>query len=335
MADDVLDPATIAAAVVQAYSAHRHNSGGRNADYIPALAGVDPDLFAVCAMTAGGQIATAGDVDHEFPIESISKVFTLALVIEQRGHRAVRAKVGADPTGSAFNSVLALELHHDKPMSPLVNAGAIATTSYVQASDAADRWTKILDMQSAFAGRPLALSEEINASEQATNAHNKAISWLLASAGTIFCDPMEACTVYTQQCSTLINTVDLVTMGATLANGGVNPCTGARVITPANVPYLLAEMTMEGMYTQSGDWAYTVGVPAKSGVGGGLLAVVPGRLALSAFSPRLNEAGNSVRGWFVIADIVNRLQLGMFGNHPGGPPDPVATTGPTSPKALC
>jgi glutaminase len=315
MATDPLDPAAIDSAVAHAYSLHRQNFEGHNAKYIPALADVDSGLFALCAMTPGGHVASVGDVQHEFPIESISKVFTLALVIEQQGHEAVRAKLGSNPTGAAFDSVLALELHHDKPTSPLVNAGAMATTSFVLASDPADRWRKILDVQSAFAGRPLSLSEEINASEQATNAHNKAIAWLMYSAGTLFCDPMEACTVYTQQCSTMLTTADLATMGATLAAGGVNPHTGVRVMADSNVRYVLAEMVMEGMYTQSGDWAYTVGVPAKSGVGGGVLAVVPGRLAVAAFSPRLNSAGNSVRGWLAVADVVNRLKLGLFGNH--------------------
>lgn len=312
MATGPLDSAVIESAVAQAYSRSQNNSGGRTANYIPALAEVDPSLFALCAMTPDGRAAALGDVDHEFPIESISKVFTLALAIEERGHRTVRAKVGANPTGAAFNSVLALELHHDKPTSPLVNAGAIATTSFLQASDAADRWRKILDGQSAFAGRPLAISEEINASEQETNAHNKAIAWLLYSRGTLHCDPMEACSVYTQQCSTMLNTTDLAAMGATLAGGGVNPRTGLRVMAASNVRYVLAEMVMEGMYTQSGDWAYAVGVPAKSGVGGGVVAVVPGRLAVAAFSPRLNAAGNSVRGWSAIADVVDQLKLGLF-----------------------
>jgi glutaminase len=307
-----LDTAAIESAVAQAYSRSKSNSRGRTATYIPALADVDPSLFAVCAMTPDGRTAAIGDVDHEFPIESISKIFMLALVIEERGHRTVRAKLGANPTGAAFDSVLALELHHDKPTSPLVNAGAMATTSFVQAADPADRWRKILELQSAFAGRPLSISEEINASEQQTNSHNKAIAWLLYSTGTLYCDPMEACAVYTQQCSTLLNTADLATMGATLAAGGVNPRTGARVMAGSNVRYVLAEMVMEGMYTESGDWAYTVGVPAKSGVGGAVLAVVPGRLAVAAFSPRLNSAGNSVRGWQVIADVVNRLKLGLF-----------------------
>jgi len=312
MATDPLDSAAIDSAVEHAYSLHRHNSKGRSATYIPALADVDPGLFALCAMTPRGHVSSAGDVEHEFPIESISKVFTLALVIEQHGHRSVHNRLGANPTGAAFDSVLALELHHDKPTSPLVNAGAMATTSFVRAADSNDRWRKILEIQSAFAGRPLSISEEINASEQATNSHNKAIAWLMYSAGTLFCDPMEACAVYTQQCSTMLNTADLATMGATLAAGGANPRTGERVMAASNVRYVLATMVMEGMYTESGDWAYTVGVPAKSGVGGGVLAVIPGRLAVAAFSPKLNSAGNSVRGWSAVADVVNRLKLGLF-----------------------
>lgn len=298
--------------VAEAYSTHRGDDGGHNADYIPALAQVDPALFGLCAMTPDGHCVTAGDVDVEFAIESVSKVFTLALALEQCGHAAVRAKIGADPTGGAFNSVLALELHHDRPLSPLVNAGAIATTSLVRATDADDRWRQILDIYRAFAGRPLRMSERIDASEQGSDAHNKGIAWLLASAGTIYSDPMEACAVYTRQCSTMVTTTDLAVMGATLAAGGINPRTGARVIAAANVPYLLAEMMMEGTYTQSGDWAYQVGVPAKSGVGGGLVAVVPGRLSIAAFSPRLNPAGNSVRGWNAIRDVVTGLDLGLF-----------------------
>src|SRR3984885_6008541 len=167
MATNPLDTAAIESAVAQAYSRHQNVSRGRTAKYIPALADVDPNLFAVCAMTPDGHTAAIGAVDHEFPIESISKVFTLALVIEERGHRSVRAKLGANPTGAAFDSVVALELHHDKPTSPLVNAGAMAATSFVTASDSADRWRKILDVQSAFAGRPLSIGAEINASEQA------------------------------------------------------------------------------------------------------------------------------------------------------------------------
>jgi glutaminase len=299
-------------AVVDAYEKQKNKRGGKNASYIPLLAKVDSRLFGVCVATVDGQIFAAGDASYEFALESISKVFTLALVIEQRGPEEVRRKVGADPTGQAFNSVLALELHNDKPMSPLVNAGAISTTSLVDAIDAEDRWRQIIQVQSDFAGRQISISEEINASEQATNFHNRAIAWLLRVGGYIYCDPMEACDIYTRQCSTLVTTVDLAVMGATLASGGSNPLTGKRIIAHANVPHVLAQMAMQGVYTRSGDWAYRVGLPAKSGVGGGLVAVAPGQLAIAAFSPPLDKVGNSVRAQAAVAHIAHTLQLGLF-----------------------
>ncbi len=302
----------IAKAVADAYDNQKDKRGGRNAGYIPALAKVNPELFGVCVATVDGQIFTAGDAGCEFALESISKVFTLALVIEQRGHQEVLHKVGANATGRAFDSVSALEQHNDKPMSPLVNAGAIATASLVTAADAEDRWRQILQAQSDFAGRQISISDEINASEQDTNFHNRAIAWLLRDGGSIYCDPMEACAVYTRQCSTLVTTVDLAVMGATLANGGSNPFTGARVVAHRNVRYVLAAMTMEGIYTRSGDWAYSVGLPAKSGVGGGLVAVAPGQLAIAAFSPPLDEVGNSVRAQAAVAQVARTLDLGLF-----------------------
>jgi glutaminase len=303
---------TIADAVDAAHAKHKNNRRGKNAGYIPALAEVDPQLFGVCVVSVDGQTFSAGDATTEFALESISKVFTAALAIEQVGPRQFHRKVGADPTGEAFNSVLALELHNDKPNSPMVNAGAMTTTSLVKASDAEDRKRQILQIQSDFAGRPIAISEQIAESELATNFHNRAIAWLLLCGGYMYCDPMEACDVYTLQCSTMVTTVDLAIMGATLANGGVNPATGKRVIAHANVPHLLALMTMEGLYTASGDWAYTVGLPAKSGVGGGLVAVSPGKLAIAAYSPRLDNAGNSVRAQAAITQIAHTLGLGLF-----------------------
>jgi glutaminase len=302
----------ITEAVAGAHTKHKKNRRGKNAGYIPALAEVDPQLFGICVATIDGRTFSAGDADCEFALESISKVFTAALAMEQVGPRAFHRKVGADPTGEAFNSVLALELHNDKPNSPMVNAGAMTTTSLVSATDADDRWRQILQIQSDFAGRPISISEKIAASERATNFHNRAIAWLLLCGGYMYCDPMEAVDVYTQQCSTLITTVDLAMMGATLASGGINPVTGKRVIKQKNVPPVLALMVMEGLYTASGDWAYTVGLPAKSGVGGGLVAVAPGKLAIAAFSPRLDQAGNSVRAQAAITQIAHTLKLGLF-----------------------
>jgi glutaminase len=303
---------TIAEAVTAAHAKHKNNRRGKNASYIPALAEVDPGLFAVCVVTVDGQTFSAGDAECEFALESISKVFTAALAIEQVGPREFHRKVGADPTGEAFNSVLALELHNDKPNSPMVNAGAMTTTSLVSATDAEDRKRQIVQIQSDFAGRPITISEQIAESELATNFHNRAIAWLLLCGGYMYCDPMEACDVYTLQCSTLVTTVDMAVMGATLANGGVNPVTGKRVIAQANVSHLLALMAMEGLYTASGDWAYTVGLPAKSGVGGGLVAVSPGKLAIAAYSPPLDKEGNSVRAQAAITQIAHTLGLGLF-----------------------
>jgi glutaminase len=302
----------IAQSVNAAHMNHKNKRRGKNAGYIPALAEVDPQLFGICVATVDGQTFSAGAAECQFALESISKVFTAALAMEQMGPRAFHRKVGADPTGAEFNSVLALELHNNKPMSPMVNAGAMTATSLVSAADAGDRWRQILEIQSDFAGRPISVSEQIAASERATNFQNRAIAWLLRCGGYMYCDPMEAVDVYTLQCSTLVSTVDLAVMGATLANGGVNPVTAKRVIARPNVAPVLALMAMEGLYTTSGDWAYTVGLPAKSGVGGGLVAVSPGKLAIAAYSPPLDQAGNSVRAQAAITQIAHTLELGLF-----------------------
>jgi glutaminase len=312
MATTPITAERIATAVTAAYARHKKNRRGKNASYIPALAEVDAQLFGVCVATVDGQTFSAGDAESQFALESISKVFTAALAMEQVGPREFHRKVGADPTGEAFNSVLALELHNDKPNSPMVNAGAMTATSLVSATDAEDRWRQILQIQSDFAGRAISVSERISASERATNFHNRAIAWLLLCGGYMYCDPMEACDVYTLQCSTLITAIDLAIMGATLANGGINPVTQKRVIAQANVSHMLALMAMEGLYTSSGDWAYIVGLPAKSGVGGGLVAVSPGKLAIAAYSPPLDKAGNSVRAQAAITQIARTLELGLF-----------------------
>ena len=223
MASAPIDSDRIARAVDAAHVKHKNKRGGKNAGYIPALAEVDSQLFGICVATVDGQTFSAGSADREFALESISKVFTAALAMEQVGPRAFHRKVGADPTGEAFNSVLALELHNNRPMSPMVNAGAMTATSLVSATDADDRWRQILEIQSNFAGRPIRVSDQIAASERATNFQNRAIAWLLRCGGYMYSDPMEAVDIYTLQCSTLVTTVDLAIMGATLANGGVKP----------------------------------------------------------------------------------------------------------------
>lgn len=207
-------------AVDQAYTLYHTFGGGQNADYIPFLANVPSQLAGVAIVTCEGDVYCAGDSDYRFALESISKVCTLALALEDVGPQAVQDKVGADPTGLPFNSVIALELHGGKPLSPLVNAGAIATTSLIKADNAEQRWQRILTIQQQLASSQITLSDEVNQSEQTTNFHNRAIAWLLYSAGYLYCDAMEACDIYTRQCSTLINTVELATLGATLAAGG-------------------------------------------------------------------------------------------------------------------
>lgn len=312
MTEPALDDATISSAVTAAHAHMLKRTGGKNADYIPYLASIPSGLAGIAVITRDGVIHEAGDSRHDFAIESISKVPTLALALEAIGSEAVRRKIGDSPTGMPFNSVAALELQKGRPMSPLVNAGAIATASLVEGQNADAQWGRILDMQSRLAGRALSLCDEVNTSEQATNFHNRAIAWLLYASGNCYCDPMVALDIYTRQCSTQINVVDLACIGATFANCGVNPLTSERVISARNTSHTLAEMMMEGLYTSSGDFAYEVGLPAKSGVGGGILAVAPGKLAIAAFSPPLDAAGNSVRALAAVTHVAKALKLNLF-----------------------
>lgn len=299
-------------ALKEAYEKYKSLSEGKNASYIPYLAKVDSSLCAMTVVTTDGQIFSIGDDEYRFAIESISKVCTLSLALNDVGPQNIRKKIGDSPTGLPFNSVIALELHKDKPLSPLVNAGAMATTSIIKAENTEDRWQRILKIQQQLMSNKVMLSDEVNQSEQTTNAHNKAIAWLLYSAGHMFCDPMEACDVYTRQCSTLVSSQDLATLAGTFANKGTNPITKEKVIDAKNVPHILAEMTMEGLYDNSGDFAYLVGLPGKSGVGGGVIAVVPGVMGIAAFSPPLDPAGNSVRGQKMIKLFANKLNYNLY-----------------------
>lgn len=299
-------------AIQDAYERYREVDDGENASYIPFLAKIPSELTGLCFVSVTGETHAVGDTKYKFAIESISKVMTLALTLNQHGSKVLHAKIGADATGLPFNSVMALELHNGKPLSPLVNAGAMATVSLVKATDAEDRWGKILKMQSVMAGSKIKLSAQVNKSEQRTNTHNKAIALLLKASNCMYSDPFEACDVYTRQCSTLFDCAELATVGACLANGGVNPVTSETVLKNSLVPPLLAEMMTEGLYERSGDWAFEVGLPSKSGVGGGLVAVIPNVGALAAFSPPLDEAGNSVRGQLMIKDVANKMGWNIF-----------------------
>jgi len=298
-----------------AYARYKDLKEGKNADYIPILTETPSDLFGVVIVTKDGKVYSAGDVDYKFSIQSVSKPFTAALVMSQQSPEVLREKIGVEPTGMVFNSKLALAIYENS-VNPLVNAGAIAAVSLVQATSEQDRWNKVQQNLSEFAGGPLTVLEKVYESEYTTAFGNRGIANLLYNWGRLYSDPEEALRVYTRQCSVGVSARDLGMMGATLANGGVNPLTRKQVMPAKHVPELLAVMATAGFYDESGDWMYTAGLPAKTGVGGGIVAVVPGRFAIAAFSPRLNEAGNSVRSLNAIRDIAGELGVGVFGANP-------------------
>ncbi|HTP32973.1 MAG TPA: glutaminase A [Candidatus Acidoferrales bacterium] len=305
-------PESVQATVREAYEKFKGDTTGKNADYIPFLAKVPSHLFGIVGMTTDGQTFTAGDIDYAFSIQSISKVFTLALAMEELGAAEVFKKIGCEPTGRPFNAVAAVEDLPGRTGNPFVNAGAIATTSLIRGANAAEKWNKILSFYSRVAGSRLELIDEVYKSEAATNAHNRGIAVLLESYERMYSDPLEATDIYTRQCSVGVSAKQLAMMGATLADNGRNPVTGQQVIQRENVPHILAAMTMAGLYDGSGGWAWTVGLPAKSGVGGGLLAIVPGKGAIVGFAPPLDQAGNSVKAQKAIAYIADKLGLNLF-----------------------
>jgi len=302
----------VEAVVREAYDKFRSDTTGKNADYIPYLAQVDSKLFGVAVVTTDNRTFSLGDVDYSFSIQSISKVFTLALAMEELGADKVFMRVGSEPTGRPFNSVNAVVDMATHTGNPLVNAGAIATTSLISGSNADEKWNKILGFYSRVAGEKLTLIEDVYKSEAATNAGNKALSMLLAKYERIYADPFESVDIYTKQCSVGVNTVQLARMGATLANNGVNPKTGEQVMKSEDIPYILSVMTMAGLYDGSGGWAWHVGLPSKSGVGGGIVAVAPGKGAIAVFAPRLDEAGNSVKAQRVIEYVTKKLNYNLF-----------------------
>lgn len=302
-----LSPRAINAALDAAYEKYRGLQEGKNADYIPALAKVDPDLYGIALVTADGKIYTKGDVSSEVSIQSISKVFTMAKVIEEKGPDAISGAMGVDATGQVFNSIVAIEQHKGAEMNAMVNPGAIAATSMVAGASREEIWNKILAYYGDFAGRKLSVNQEVFESEAATNQRNQAIGRLMYAYGHIKENPDQATDIYTEQCSVNVNAKDLATMAATLANGGRNPVTGKQVLNSAYVPNVLAVMATAGLYDDSGQWLYRTGLPAKSGVGGGIIAVSPGRFGIAVISPPLDAAGNSVRAQKAIADISKAL----------------------------
>jgi glutaminase len=304
--------AQVEAVVREAFEKFKTDTGGKNADYIPYLAQVDSKLFGIAIVTTDNQTLSMGDIKYAFSIQSISKVFSQALAMEELGPDKVFQQVGNEPTGRAFNSVFAVADMPTHTGNPYVNAGAISTVSLISAKTADEKWNKILDFYSRVAGEKLTLIDDVYKSEAATNTGNKALSMLLAKYDRIYADPFESVDVYTKQCSVGVNVVQLARMGATLANNGKNPATGEQVIKPENVPHILSTMIMAGLYDGSGGWAWHVGLPAKSGVGGGIVAVVPGKGAIAVFAPPLDEAGNSVKAQKVIEYVANKLDFNLF-----------------------
>jgi glutaminase len=295
-----------------AFTKYKGLKEGKNADYIPALAKVDPKLFGIALVTADGKVHTVGDVTSEVSIQSISKALVMARVIQDSGESAIKDTVGVDATGQDFGSIAAVEQHKGKEINAMVNPGAITVTSMVKGGDADQVWARIIGTLNDFAGRPLSINQEVYRSESETNQRNQAIAQLMKAYDLLQGDPKQATDLYTRQCSVNVNAKDLAIMAATLANGGRNPITSKQVIDTQHVPGVLAVMATAGLYDESGKWLFATGLPAKSGVGGGIIAVAPGRFGIAVISPPLDEAGNSVRAVNAIRDISNALAANPY-----------------------
>jgi glutaminase len=307
-----MTPAEIDAALHEAFVKFKDLGEGKNADYIQELARVDPNLFGIAVVTTDGRIHTQGDFNSRVSIQSVSKVFTMARVLEELGPQAVEDRIGVDATGMRFNSIIAVELQKGKEINPLVNPGAIAATGLVPGTDYAAKWTSILQTHSDFAGESLEVSLPVYNSEANDNLRNQAIAHLLFAYGRMYFDPVQTTDLYTRQCAISVHAQNLGVMAATLANGGVNPVTKKKVVSPQTVMYTLAVMATAGLYDNSGIWLFNTGMPAKSGVGGGLLAVCPGKFGIAVVSPPLDPAGNSVRGQKVIRHVVDKFHLNPY-----------------------
>jgi glutaminase len=309
-------PAQIDAALKAAHSKFQNLQEGKNADYIPALAKVDPKIFGIVLVTVDGKVYSVGDITSEVSIQSISKVFTMARVIQDSGPDAILNNMGVDATGQVFNSIVAVEQYRGSEMNAMVNPGAITSTSMVSGATADEIWGKIIGTYNDYAGRSLSVLEDVYKSEAETNQRNQAISMLMYAYGHIKAEPLRACDIYTKGCSVGVNAKDLAMMAATLANGGTNPVTGKVALKAEYVPEVLAVMATAGLYDDSGKWLYATGLPAKSGVGGGIIAVAPGKFGIAAIAPPLDAAGNSVKAQKAIADVSNALGGNPYASQP-------------------
>jgi glutaminase len=302
--------------VDEVHARYKSNTDGKNSQVYPALAEVPSELFGICVVGTNGEVYSVGEAEHEFSIMSVSKPFVFALVCQAIGAEEAREKLGANATGYAFNSVAGIERSPNGRTNPMVNAGAIATTSLVPGATTDAKWKFIRDGLSQFAGRKLPMNEEVLKSASETNFRNRSIAQFLLSVNSIYCDPMEAVDLYTRQCSLNVSARDLAVMGATLADGGINPVTKERVVDPTVCHYALAVMTTAGLYETSGDWLYDIGLPGKSGIGGGIVTVSPGKGGLGTFAPPLDAAGNSVKGQLVAKYLSQRLGMDLFVSKP-------------------
>lgn len=291
-------------------------SEGRVSEVYPALARVPADLFGICVVGTDGNVFAVGDAEHEFTIMSVSKPFIFALVCNLIGSTGARERLGVNATGYAFNSLTGIERDAEGRTNPMVNAGAIATTSLVPGDNTEAKWRFIHEGLSRFAGRSMSMNEEVYESASRTNFRNRSIALMLESVGRIYCDPGEATDLYTRQCSLNVSARDLAVMGATLADGGFNPVTREQVIDPEICHYALSVMLTAGLYETSGDWLYEIGLPGKSGIGGGIVTVSPGKGGLGTFAPPLDEAGNSVKGQLVAQFLSQRLGLDLLVSAP-------------------
>ena len=308
-----LPPAEVIVRLVdEVHARYKSNTDGKNSQVYPALAEVPSGLFGICVVGTNGGVYSVGEAEYEFSIMSVSKPFVFALVCQAIGAALAREKLGANATGYAFNSVASIERSSNGRTNPMVNAGAIATTSLVPGATVDAKWKFIHDGLSKFAGRKLLMNEEVLKFASETNFRNRSIAQFLLSVNSIYCDPMEAVDLYTRQCSLNVSAKDLAVMGATLADGGVNPVTRERVVDPSVCHYALAVMTTAGLYETSGDWLYDIGLPGKSGIGGGIVTVSPGKGGLGTFAPPLDAAGNSVKGQLVAKYLSQRLGMDLF-----------------------
>ena len=306
----------VRALVDEAHERYRSNDRGDISGVYPALARVPRELFGICVVATSGDECAAGDAEVEFAIMSVAKPFVFALVCQSLGPDETRRKIGANATGLPFNSLAAVEHGSDGRTNPMVNAGAIATTSLVPGATADARWQFVEEGLSRFAGRGLSMDDEVYQSASETNHRNQGIARLLQSYDRIYCEPADAVDRYTRQSSLAVSARDLAVMGATLADGGVNPLTGDRVVDEETCRHTLAVMATAGLYETSGDWLYDIGLPGKSGIGGGIVTVSPGKGGLGTFAPPLDEAGNSVKGQLVARFLSQRLGLDLFASTP-------------------